>query len=136
MYLNLVLILILQRGPASNSLLTANITVIPIEQCSSLTSYGGKIKPGMICAGSWTGGVDSCSGDSGGPLICDDVLVGIVSFGQSCAKPNFPGVYTDVNFHRDWIMEHLPSSSLTLMNSNILILISTALIQCLVRLLR
>lgn len=76
-----------------------------------MLSYNGMIKDGMICAGQWNGGVDSCYGDSGGPLVCDDVLVGIVSFGQSCALPKLPGIYTDVNYHREWIMKHLSNNS-------------------------
>ena len=49
------------------------------------------------------GGIDSCQGDSGGPLVCDGKLVGIVSFGNGCAKPGFPGVYTKVESYLEWI---------------------------------
>jgi hypothetical protein len=49
-------------------------------------------------------GRDACQGDSGGPLVraagptlpADDRLVGIVSWGNGCADPDFPGVYTEV----------------------------------------
>jgi len=60
-----------------------------------------------ICAAS--SGVDSCQGDSGGPLIIDDVQVGIVSWGYGCADENYPGVYTDVGYFHNWIVETIPS---------------------------
>lgn len=50
-------------------------------------------------------GRDSCQGDSGGPLQSDltGKLVGVVSFGQGCAKAEYPGVYLKVSAVRDWI---------------------------------
>ena len=56
-------------------------------------------------------GKDSCTGDSGGPIILreltDDpyVQIGIVSFsvGNECGAKNLPGVYTNVESYLDWI---------------------------------
>lgn len=57
----------------------------------------------MICAGGVTADsqrIDSCQGDSGGPLVigigADARLIGIVSWGESCADI-FPGVYTRIS---------------------------------------
>jgi trypsin len=50
----------------------------------------------MICAGVPGGGKDACQGDSGGPLTVGGQLVGIVSWGLSCALAHFPGVYSNV----------------------------------------
>ena len=54
----------------------------------------------QLCAGQK--GLDSCGGDSGGPLFATtsggaEIQVGIVSFGIGCAKQHFPGVYGEVN---------------------------------------
>ena len=66
----------------------------------------------MICAGyRGLGGKDSCTGDSGGPLICNHgnkaVLVGVVSWGRRCAEPNHPGVYSRVTHVLDWIKSNM-----------------------------
>lgn len=60
-----------------------------------------------ICAG--VGDVDSCTGDSGGPLIARDengaaVQVGVVSWGLGCARQDSPGVYVRIADYKDWII--------------------------------
>jgi secreted trypsin-like serine protease len=52
--------------------------------------------------------VDSCYGDSGGPLFKrldnqTSVLVGIVSWGYGCGRDHYPGVYTRVSANMDWL---------------------------------
>lgn len=67
------------------------------------------VKDVHICAGYRQGGRDACGGDSGGPLFVDDEstllprLIGVVSFGEGCAKREFPGVYARVSTRVDWI---------------------------------
>ena len=54
----------------------------------------------MMCAGYDAGVLDACQGDSGGPMIWrgdqDSAFtqIGIVSWGQGCARKGYPGVYT------------------------------------------
>lgn len=58
----------------------------------------------MVCAGRFMeGGADSCQQDSGGPLVVNGVLHGVVSFGNGCARPKLPGVYARVAHFRNWI---------------------------------
>lgn len=47
---------------------------------------------------------------SGGPLVCDGTLVGVTSNGRGCAIENYPGIYIDVNYYRNWIAENSSTS--------------------------
>ena len=63
----------------------------------------------MFLAGDVDGGMDSCQGDSGGPVVVrniedtDWLLIGITSWGNGCAEPGYPGVYTKVSNYINWI---------------------------------
>jgi len=61
--------------------------------------------PSNFCA--YTPNKDACQGDSGGPFLLGDELKGLVSWGIECAKARYPGVYTDVFYFRDWILQRL-----------------------------
>jgi secreted trypsin-like serine protease len=96
---------IYEGGPGSDILLWADLPVVADSECRS--SYGNRFLPGMVCAGKREGGVDSCQGDSGGPLTTKiavaSTLVGIVSWGDGCARRLKYGLYTKVSAFRSWI---------------------------------
>lgn len=77
------------------------VTVLLVNQKKCNESNSGAIDDGMVCAA--RSGRDSCTYDSGGPLTLNNRLIGIVSWGAGCARPDKPGVYTRVAYFRDWI---------------------------------
>ncbi|MEV6911591.1 serine protease [Amycolatopsis sp. NPDC051071] len=86
-----------EGGARSDYLRSAVVPVASDETCR--TAYSGYDPSDMVCAGYPEGGVDACQGDSGGPLVVGDTVIGIVSFGEGCARPNKPGVYTRVSHY-------------------------------------
>ena len=87
----------------STRLLAAPVTIFTAARC---VGFLGAAFPGAeaICAGRPEGGVDTCSGDSGGPLRdATGLVVGITSFGVGCGRPGRPGVYTRVSAAAPWI---------------------------------
>ncbi|MEV0638685.1 serine protease [Streptomyces sp. NPDC050619] len=89
-----------EQDETTGELREANVDVLPNSACAA--AYQGDYKSGkMICAGKPEGGVDACKHDAGGPLLVSDgkeeLLAGIVSWGEGCAEPGNPGVYTKVS---------------------------------------
>ncbi|XP_061224174.1 transmembrane protease serine 5 [Neopsephotus bourkii] len=95
------------QAQVAKTLKEALVPLIGTKRCNSSCMYAGELTARMLCAGYLHGSIDACQGDSGGPLVCQDEfawrLVGIVSWGQGCAEPNYPGVYTNVAQLLPWI---------------------------------
>ena len=74
---------------------------------------GYDLTDNMLAAGYMEGGIDTCSGDSGGPLFAPNedgtgwVVAGITSWGVGCAEIGYPGIYTKVSQYSDWISEYV-----------------------------
>lgn len=95
-----------KRRKHTDVLQSAFVPIVSKEECSKMYASTFDIDDDQICAGYLgTEARDSCNGDSGGPLIVDKRLVGIVSFGQDCGSQKYPGVYTDVSHYRTWIKD-------------------------------
>ncbi|XP_061160436.1 plasminogen activator, urokinase b isoform X2 [Syngnathus typhle] len=94
----------------SQLLRQAHVNLLDAGVCGAADYYGDKITDNMLCAGreDWT--QDACEGDSGGPLACQVdgrfVVVGVVSWGEGCARQRRPGVYAKVRNYRQWIRQH------------------------------
>jgi secreted trypsin-like serine protease len=91
-----------QGSSVSAILLEAQVQIWPQGKCQKAYSdHAEQITALVLCASSW--GNDSCQGDSGGPLILGDRELGIVSWGDGCANPDKPGVYTRITYYLPWI---------------------------------
>lgn len=118
-------------GEIPSTLRTVTLPIVSTRACNGSASFNGSITENMICAGYSAGGKDACKvradrgagrverglggaveelpslvpfqGDSGGPLVCEGRVYGLVSWGNGCADPRFPGVYTAVSRYRRWI---------------------------------
>ncbi|EAA08404.4 AGAP003246-PA [Anopheles gambiae str. PEST] len=97
-----------ESASASERKLKVELTVQDPSRCRQI--YRGiniALKASQMCAGGLQG-KDTCTGDSGGPLMAKSAgawyLIGVVSFGLSkCGTAGYPGVYTNVVEYLDWI---------------------------------
>lgn len=89
-----------------DKLMQVSFSVLKTSACARWNINGAQ----QICAGTYglntTVPKDTCSGDSGGPLMAQDAqgkwnVVGIVSFGSFPC--NGLGVYTNVKSYLSWI---------------------------------
>ncbi|NXX26108.1 ACRO protein, partial [Nicator chloris] len=87
----------------------AKVRLIDVQLCNSSRWYGGAVHPQDLCAGYPRGGIDTCQGDLGAPLVCKDRakdrfwLVGLASWGRGCAGAKRPGVFTSTQHFHAWI---------------------------------
>ncbi|XP_030767624.1 phenoloxidase-activating factor 3-like [Sitophilus oryzae] len=99
-----------EYGRNSNLKLKLEVPFTDKTSCASLfRTYNINIGNGQICAGG-ADGKDSCTGDSGGPLMRtfpNDqfrwYIEGIVSFGMRCGTEGWPAVYTRVAEYVAWV---------------------------------
>ncbi|XP_060589403.1 fibrinolytic enzyme, isozyme C-like [Ruditapes philippinarum] len=95
-------------GTGASKLKKADVSVLSKSEC---VSYWGSrnILDQHVCVKGYdtTEGSGSCNGDSGGPLICGNVLVGVTSWGFSgCHQDGVvthPSVYARVTTFYSWV---------------------------------
>jgi secreted trypsin-like serine protease len=83
--------------------------------------FDDPVTDNMLFAGYALGGQNSCSGDSGGPLLAKNAnnaweLIGLTSFGRGdvdCDAPDNYGAYTRVANFRSWILENISPAQLS-----------------------
>ncbi|CAG5003463.1 unnamed protein product [Parnassius apollo] len=113
------------NGKYATTLKKIKLPLIESDKCQhSLrnTRLGSRflLHPSLICAGG-EAGVDTCKGDGGSPLVCsiEDpkkdtrfAIFGIVSSGIGCGRSDVPGVYVNVPYIYDWVVEQMNEEKL------------------------
>lgn len=90
-----------EGGEQQQKMLKATVPFVDDATCKK--AYSELVEGEELCAGLIDeGGIDSCQGDSGGPMFRkteagEFIQVGIVSWGEGCARKGKPGVYTEVS---------------------------------------
>jgi secreted trypsin-like serine protease len=98
-----------EGGSLPDVLQFAEVPVVSDDEARAV--YGATaIVDSMLPAGYAAGGVDTCQGDSGGPLAIQGpsgpLLAGLTSWGTGCARPGTPGIYTEVSYFNDFILNN------------------------------
>jgi hypothetical protein len=98
------------NGPMPKSLQQATVPVVP--NATAAESVGFPLDAKELAAGYLKGRVDTCSGDSGGPLLIKGSdeqwrLAGITSWGIGCGDPGGYGIYVRVSSYYRWIQSYL-----------------------------
>ncbi|MCW5695732.1 MAG: serine protease [Bauldia sp.] len=113
----------LEDGTYPIDLRQVAITVFDTDECNRAVIEEDPISENMICSGALKGGIGSCSGDSGGPLIValpdgDYMQVGVVSWGYT-SEDSIAGCDLTVDFsayarvarYQDWIRNAIVSAN-------------------------
>ncbi|CAN8020397.1 unnamed protein product [Ixodes persulcatus] len=104
-----------RHANGSDLLHQAQVPVVPAQDCRDVyADY--LISENMLCAGFRRGRVDSCAGDSGGPLLAKDrhgrwTIYGVTSFGEGCARQGRYGIYAKVENALRWIRRTIAENS-------------------------
>nr|XP_037291709.1 cationic trypsin-like [Rhipicephalus microplus] len=103
-----------RHANGSDLLHQAQVPLVSQSECRNVyADY--LISDNMLCAGYRRGRIDSCAGDSGGPLLARDVhgrwtVYGVTSFGEGCARQGRFGIYAKVANAARWLRRTMAGS--------------------------
>ncbi|CAH2267892.1 trypsin, alkaline B-like [Pararge aegeria] len=95
-------------GLPSDQLRHVQIWSVNLATCRQRYAGSGRnVTDNMMCSG-WLdiGGRDSCTGDEGGPLVHNGVVVGMPSWAYMCGTARYPRVNTRISRFINWILQN------------------------------
>ncbi|XP_067651140.1 chymotrypsinogen A-like [Haliotis asinina] len=100
------------NGGSDGLLHESNVNVVNNAVCSIVLALGvnSQLPPDKLCSSSFIDRTDTCPGDNGGMLVCEQdpnvwTLIGVIS--DNACSQTLPVVYTDVRAHIPWILQNL-----------------------------
>ncbi|KAG7309588.1 hypothetical protein JYU34_004052 [Plutella xylostella] len=93
------------HGDSSSILYMLNMQVFSQSTCKYAMRYTKEVADTMFCTFQEKGS-GTCHGDSGGPILKDNQLAGLISWGIPCAV-GFPDVHTRINHYIPWIHDKI-----------------------------
>lgn len=93
------------KGSYPVHLMAAEVDIVSNRYCNRSDIHDHNLTKNMLCAGGYKHAVQFCAGDKGGPLIKDNNLIGIASWGNTCGdkKNTNLDIYTKVESYIEWI---------------------------------
>ncbi len=95
---------------APDSLYAVDIQIVSDDACAQAyedLGLGFFVPEDEICAG--VDGPSACYGDSGGPMVCDGLLCGVVSWGYDCDTYVAPAVFAEASHYVNWFRDNAAS---------------------------
>jgi secreted trypsin-like serine protease len=108
-------------GPVTTQLQQAGVPILDDGACASAYPAADPnpfVATTMFCAGDGT--ADTCTGDSGGPIMVPRVdtfaLAGVTSYGFDCGNAAKPGVYARVGAPglNSWVRAQIPTAAIAI----------------------
>ncbi len=102
-----------ENSQIQRSLQVGSVPIANHDECrESNFKVRNIVTEDMLCAGHrFSGGVDTCKGDSGGPLYVFDennkpILLGLTSWGEGCSSSGLYGIYTNFYYYIKWVNDN------------------------------
>lgn len=88
-----------KNNPSSNILYSINVNLISFQRCQTLVR-NDRVDETMVCAYNIEN--NDCRFDSGGPLVQNNIVIGVASFEIDCTKRVTPRAFTRLSFFEQW----------------------------------